>query len=276
MKPSSPPPPLIIIDLGSNQLAQPISIMAQEFISAFQDLQKEDSNNKKLVDFVRSHYDNSLISLEYCSALRRRLNTANENDSPPPPFSHNFFRDDVSRLVSDHSTIMNTLKPMCDGFNKELDSIDISQKVSAFFFIAAVIICTAVSAIATANANPEWAWAAVAGASTAAPVASILFGALGNWRQSVLCKSESAVRKHKEIITHMIFAADCGIRDLEKIQIVASSLESETKSLSKTVDDGEKMAAVKRSSGELLQKVKNYNSDFKWVKIKVVGIITNP
>ncbi|XP_042015580.1 putative UPF0496 protein 5 [Salvia splendens] len=277
MEPSSPPP-TTIIDLRSNQPGQLISAMAEDLISAFQELQKNGSNNEKLVYLVRSHYDNNLISLEYCSTLQRLLNnSANDHDHhPPPPFSHNLFRHDVSRLISDHSMIVNTLKPMRDGFNKELDRINISQKVSAVFFIAAVIICMAATAIANANANPEWAWAAVTGAATAAPVASILFGALGNWRQSVLCKSESAVRKHKEIATRMIFAAGCGIEDLKKIQLVASTLESDTKSLSKTVDHGKKVAAVKRSSGKLLQKVKTYNHDFKWVKKEVVGIITNP
>ncbi|KAG6402145.1 hypothetical protein SASPL_139020 [Salvia splendens] len=243
MEPSSPPP-TTIIDLRSNQPGQLISAMAEDLISAFQELQKNGSNNEKLVYLVRSHYDNNLISLEYCSTLQRLLNnSANDHDHhPPPPFSHNLFRHDVS----------------------------------AVFFIAAVIICMAATAIANANANPEWAWAAVTGAATAAPVASILFGALGNWRQSVLCKSESAVRKHKEIATRMIFAAGCGIEDLKKIQLVASTLESDTKSLSKTVDHGKKVAAVKRSSGKLLQKVKTYNHDFKWVKKEVVGIITNP
>ena len=76
--------------------------MAEEFILAFQDLRKEDSNNEKSVDFVRSYYDNSLISFEFCSTLQRRLNTANDN-GPPLPFSHNFFSDDLSRLVSDTS-----------------------------------------------------------------------------------------------------------------------------------------------------------------------------
>ncbi|KAG6404471.1 hypothetical protein SASPL_136719 [Salvia splendens] len=131
-----------------------------------------------------------------------------------------------------------------------------------------VIISTATSAIATANANPEWAWAAVAGAATAAPVASILFGALEKWRHSVLNKSETAVRKHKEITTRMILAADCGIKDLANIHLVASRLEFETKSLSETVNDGKKVAAVKRSSKELLQKVKNYNGEIKWTKLR--------
>ncbi|KAG6402152.1 hypothetical protein SASPL_139027 [Salvia splendens] len=264
----SPPPPPIIIDLRRNQPGQLISTMAKDLISAFQELQKDGSNNEKLVYLVRSHYDNSLISLEYCSTLQRSLNNSANDHHPHPPFSHNLFRHDVSRLISDHSMIVNTLNPIYFCF--------ICQQVSAVFFIAAGIICTAVSAIATANANPEWAWAAVAGAAMAAPVASILFGALRNWRQSVPCNSETAVRKHKEIATRMLFAAGCGIEDLKKIQLVASTLESNSKSLSKTVDHAKKVAAVKRSSEKLLQKVKTYNHDFKWVKKKVVGIVTNP
>ena len=74
----------------------------------------------------------------------------------------------------------------------------------------------------------------------------------------------------------MILAADCGIKDLINIHFVASRLEFETKSLSKTVDNGKKVAAVKRSSEELLQKVKNYNGEIKWVKQKVLDIIIKP
>ncbi|XP_047944829.1 UPF0496 protein At4g34320-like [Salvia hispanica] len=249
--------------------------MAEEFILAFQDLQKDDSNNEKLVDFVRSYYDNSIISLEFCSTLQRRPNNS-ANDHHFPPFFHNFFHDDLSRLVSDHSMMLDTLKPMCTGFVKELDSIDLSQKVCAVFFIAAVIICTAASAIATANANPQWAWAAVAGAATAAPVASILFGALGKWCHSVHNKSETTVRKYKEITTRMILAADCGIKDLTNIHLVASSLEFETKSLSETMDDAKKVAAMERRTEELLQKVKNYNGEIKWVKQKCLILLSNP
>ncbi|KAG6404457.1 hypothetical protein SASPL_136705 [Salvia splendens] len=264
MKPSIPPPTMIKY-LRRYQSAQPIPVMAEEIVSAFDDLQKDDSNNEKLVDIVRSHYENSLISLSFCSTLQRRVNTI------PPPLFHKSFRDNLSRIVTDHSTIETTLKPMHDGFVKDLDSIDFSQKVSAFFFVAAVIICTVASAIATANANPGWAWAAVAGVATAAPTASIVFGALGKWRHSVLNKSETTIKKQREITTRMIQAADCGIKDLKSIEMVAKRLESETKSLSR-----KKVAAVKRRSDELLQKVKNYNDEIKWVKQRVLDIIIKP
>ena len=102
--------------------------MAEEFISAFQDLRKEDSNDEKSVDFVRSYYDNSLISFEFCSTLQRRLNTANDN-GPPLPFSHNFFSDDLSRLISDHFMMLDTLKPISDDLIKELNSINLFRKV---------------------------------------------------------------------------------------------------------------------------------------------------
>ncbi|KAG6402151.1 hypothetical protein SASPL_139026 [Salvia splendens] len=249
MKPSIPPPPPIITP------HQPIPVMAEEFVSAFADVQKDDSNNEKLVDIVRSHYENSLISLAFCSTLQRRLNT------DPPSLFHKSFLDNISRIVADHSTIETTLKPMHDGFVKDLDSIDFSQKVSAVFFVAAVIIFTAASAIATANANPKWAWAAVAGVATAAPTASIVFGALGKWRHSVLNKSETAVKKQREITTRMIKAADYGIKDLKSIEMVAKKLES---------------SYSKRRSEELLQKVKNYNDEIKWVKQKVLDIIIKP
>ena len=172
--------------------------VAQECVVAFLEMEKDATNNDKLVEFVRSHYVSRLNAADFCSLLQRRQAS---ND-------HSFIHD-LSTLYIAHSTMEKTLKSKDQSFCKQLRSIGVSKKASAVLFTAAAVICAAAAA-ANANANTKRA--------------SLLFGAVGKWVHSVLNKRERVVRRNKEVTELMIMGAKVGMKDVDSIHTVAQSL----------------------------------------------------
>ncbi|KAG6402148.1 hypothetical protein SASPL_139023 [Salvia splendens] len=249
--------------------------MAEEFVSAFHDLQSDATNNEKLVEFVRSYYVNNLNASEFCSPLQLRLNPTN-NDLPvnDPTFIFQNFFSDISRLLIKHLMLEKVLKSMNKGFSKQLNSIGVSKKVYSVIFNAAAMICAAAAAVVAANIIPMRGWAR-AGIGAVAAAASILFTALGKWRRSIFMKRENEVEKHKKIIGHMIMVARPIMTDLDSVYNTARSLEVEIVSLSEAVDDEVKVGDVGKRFEELLQNDENYNRVMKWAKDSVLQSIVN-
>ena len=161
------------------------------------------------------------------------------------------------------------LKSMRDSISEQLHAIDVSKKLYSFLLTAAAMICAAVAVVVAVNAIPVSVLArAVIGVTGAAGY--ILFGALGRWRQSVLKKRETAVKKHREITEHMSAGAGLGIKYLFDIHHVAIRLHLETESLSEATDYGEKVAAVTVSFEELLRNVEAYGKSMESVKQEVL------
>ncbi|KAG6404459.1 hypothetical protein SASPL_136707 [Salvia splendens] len=124
--------------------------------------------------------------------------------------------------------------------DKQIDCIAVSKKVSAVFFMLAAMFFAAAAAIAAVNANPK---KEASGASWA-----------------------GRARKHKEMTAVMIIGAKFGMGDLSAIHGVARRLELENKSLSETVEDGNKVAAVKKGFEDLVAKVEAYSNTTNWAK----------
>ncbi|KAG6402150.1 hypothetical protein SASPL_139025 [Salvia splendens] len=251
-------------------------LMAREFVAAFRDLQKDAKNHGKLASFVSRHYVNRLNGPEFVSALTNKPG----ND---PLTVHNFYHD-LSCHYKEQLVMLTTLKSMDESLVKRIDSMDVSKKVSAVFFTLAAMFFAATAAIAAANANPKreaagpakdgptLAGPAVAAAAAAA-VASILFGAVGKWIHSLLNKRETAARKHKEITAFMIIGANLCMEDLREIHGVARRLKFDNKSMSETVEDGNKVGAVKRGFEDLVAKVEAYSNRMNWAKDGVLQTI---
>ncbi|XP_047969019.1 uncharacterized protein LOC125212804 [Salvia hispanica] len=244
--------------------------MAEEFVSAFRDLQNNATNNEKLVEFVRCYYVNNLKAPEFCSALKLHLNPTHHQPPNDPPFIivQNFFHE-ISRLSTNHQMMENALNSMNTNFTKQLHSIAVSNKVYSVLLNAATMICAAVAEIAVADVILMRGWAR-AGVGAVVAVASIVFAALGEWHRSVLMDREAAVKKHKVIIDHMITLARPIMTDLSRIYSDAHSLRFEIKSLSEAVDGQEKLAAVENC---LLHNVEKFNSAMNLAKDLVLKSI---
>ncbi|XP_057795954.1 UPF0496 protein At4g34320-like [Salvia miltiorrhiza] len=230
----------------------------QQFVMAFLDLQKNSTNNEKLLEFVDNFYADTLKTPELCAALQQRLIHPTNNS---PSVTHRDFFHHLSCLYKQQLMMRVTLRSFHTCSDQKLHRIDTGKKVSAVFFTAAAAIAATVAA---ANANTKKPAAAVAAA------ASILLVALGKWIGSVLRKRERDVKKHMEIIRVMNIGAKISMKDLTKIHVVAQSLQLETESLSGTDGDGEK---VMKSLEELRGKANDYCGNMKWARQGVLQSI---
>ncbi|XP_057795941.1 UPF0496 protein At4g34320-like [Salvia miltiorrhiza] len=220
----------------------------QQFVTAFLDLQKNLSNNEKLLEFLDNYY---------ADTLQQRLNPTSTLEA----VTHRDFFHHLSCLYKRQLMMRVTLRSFHSCSNDKLHRIDTWKKVSAVFFTAAAAIAAMVAA---ANANTKKP------AAAAAAAASILLVALGKWIGSVLRKRERAVKKHMEIIRVMNIGAKISMKDLSKIHVVAQSLQLETESLSGTDGDREK---VMKSLEELRGKANDYCGNMKWARQVVLQSI---
>ncbi|XP_047961792.1 UPF0496 protein 1-like [Salvia hispanica] len=201
--------------------------MSHDFDSAFGDLQKGIPNCEKMMIFAHSHYVNGLNTPRFCSSLQQSPHDSSIVD--------NFIYKSCS-LYTEHLMMETRLKSMNGSLSEQLDAIGALKKWHSVLSNAAAMICVAVAAAVAANVVPVSAGArAVIGALAAA--GSVLFAALGKWRQSVLKKRETAVKKHKEIAERMCAGARLGMKYLFDIHHVAVRLHLEIKSLSEATDE---------------------------------------
>ncbi|KAL1542214.1 hypothetical protein AAHA92_26340 [Salvia divinorum] len=261
-----------------NMTSSNSDVMVQEFVLAFDDLERDPGNHRKLMDCVRSYYANSLNAPEFCSALRRRLTTDHKLTHHQPvndSFAIQNFYSELSGLYTDHSAMEEMLKSMEESFASKLSSVGASRKRHSVFFTAAAMFCAAAAAILAGNAIHNMSSARTWIAAVAAAF-SILFAAIGKWRQSVLKKDEVALKKHKQITKYMIMGAQHGMEYTKSIHNVARKLDTVSESLSGTVYDWKKVAAVENSLTELQRKDEEYSDGMKWVKQLVIESIVKP
>ncbi|KAG6402154.1 hypothetical protein SASPL_139029 [Salvia splendens] len=198
-------------------------VMVHEFVLALDDLRKDPYNTKKLMDCVHSHYANNLNATKFCSALQRRLTLSPATNKlihqQPVNDSfmlHNFYRE-LGFLDEDHSMMEKTMKYINESFSNEHTSIAVSKQRHSFFFTTEAMVCASAASIVAVNAILHMS-SARAGIAAAF---SILLTGLGKWRQSVLKKEETALKKHKQITEYMIVGAENGVYYVRVIEKMA-------------------------------------------------------
>lgn len=240
-----------------HNISEQLQTHIQESVTAaFVELQKDATNNQKLLEFVDNHYVETLNTPDLCAAVQRRLNPTNNHQSDDP--FDNFLRD-LSWLHKQQLMMRVTLHSFDKTLAEKLDSIAALKKASCALFTAAAVVS---ACLATADAKSRKPAAAAAGAS-------ILFCGVGKWVHMLLDRRERAVVKQKETIGAMVLGAKSIIKHVSDIYAVARRLQLETGSLSETGDD----AAVKKVFQELQGKALVYSQDMKWVKQVVIQTI---
>ncbi|KAG6404469.1 hypothetical protein SASPL_136717 [Salvia splendens] len=265
-------------EITGSTLMPNANVMVQEFVLALDDLRKDPNNTKKLMDCVCSHYANNLNAPEFCSALQRRLthSPATNKLIHQQPVNdsfilHNFYRE-LGFLDEDHSMMEKSMRYINDSFSNELSSIAVYKQRYSVFFTTAAMICAAVAPIVAVNAILHMS-SARAGIAAAAAAFSILLTGLGKWRQSVLKKEETALKKHKQITEYMIAGAENGAYYVSIIEKSARRLDFVSKKMSEAAYDGKKVAAVENRIKQLLWKVEDYGDGMKWYKQRVIKTI---
>ncbi|KAF8406390.1 hypothetical protein HHK36_008477 [Tetracentron sinense] len=232
--------------------------MNQEVVKIILECKKDIWKNQELFELVEEYFENSLQTLDFCTALEKCLKRARdsqliihvalqqfeEEDGEEggdgkkylrtleelknfkefgDPFTEEFFH--VFQSVYKQQILMlEKLQLRKNKLDKKLKSIKAWRKVSSIIFAAAfasVLIC---SVVAAAMAAPPVA-AALAAAT------SIPLGSMGKWFDSLWKDYEDALKGQKDVISSMQAGTFIAIKDLDSIRVLIDRLEIELKSL---------------------------------------------
>ncbi|XP_008806206.2 UPF0496 protein 1-like [Phoenix dactylifera] len=227
--------------------------MNQEVVKVILECKKDIWRNPELFGLVEEYFENSLQTLDFCTALEKCLKKARdsqliihvalqrfedeeevvEEDSrnkyvktleelrhfkaAGDPFTEEFFHVFQS-VYTQQLSMLEKLQQRKNKLDKKLKSIKAWRKVSSIIFVATFATILICSVVAAAVAAPP-----VAAALAAA--ASIPVGSMGKWIDSLLKGYQQAVKGQKEILSSMQVGTYIMIKDLDSIRVLVDRLE---------------------------------------------------
>lgn len=259
--------------------------MNQEVVKVILECKKDIWKNPELFDLVEEYFENSLQTLDFCTALEKCLKKARDSQliihvalqrfeeeeedvveedgkkkyrrtleelrhfkAAGNPFTEEFFQVYQS-VYRQQLSMLEKLQQRKNKLDKKLKSIKAWRKVSSIIFaatFATILIC---SVVAAAVAAPP-----VAAALAAA--ASIPVGSMGKWIDSLLKDYQKAVKGQKEILNSMKVGTYIIIKDLDSIRVLVDRLEVQINVLLDNADFALKdEEAVKFGIGEIKKKL---------------------
>ncbi|OIW08702.1 hypothetical protein TanjilG_03378 [Lupinus angustifolius] len=257
------------------QITECLLEMNQEVVKVILDCKKDIWKSQELFELVEEYFENSLQTLDFCTALEKCLKRARDSQllilvalqqfeeetelrdnrftrtlhelknfkAAGDPFTKEFF--EIFQSVYKHQTIMlEKLQLKKNKLDKKLKYIHSWRKLSSMIFVAtfaAVLLC---SVVAAAIAAPPVA-AAIAAAT------SIPIGSMGKWIDSLWKNYENALKGQKEVISSMQAGTYVAIKDLDNIRILIDRLEIDIESLLHNVDFAIEEEAVKVAIDEI-------------------------
>ncbi|XP_072980323.1 UPF0496 protein 1-like [Typha angustifolia] len=239
--------------------------MNQEVVKVILECKKDIWNNPQLFDLVEDYFENSLQTLDFCTALEKCLKKARDSQlivhvalqrfeeeeeleeeedgrkkysrtleelrhfkAAGDPFTEEFFQVFQS-VYRQQLSMLEKLQQRKTKLDKKIKSIKAWRKVSSIIFVAtfaAIIIC---SVVAAAIAAPPIA-AALAAAS------SIPVGSMGKWIDSLFKDYQEALKGQKEVLSSIQVGTYIAVKDLESIRILLDRLEVQISSLLDNAD----------------------------------------
>ncbi|XP_020425125.1 UPF0496 protein At4g34320 isoform X3 [Prunus persica] len=213
--------------------------MNQEVVKVILECKKDIWKNQELFELVEEYFENSLQTLDFCTALEKCLKRARDSQllilvalqqfeeetemggsrytrtlgelknfkAIGDPFTEEFFQIFQS-VYRQQIQMLEKLQLRKNKLDKKLKYIHAWRKVSSIIFVAtfaAVLICSAASSI---------------------PV-----GSMGKWIDSLWKNYENALRGQKEVISSMQVGTYVAIKDLDNIRVLIDRLEVEIESL---------------------------------------------
>jgi hypothetical protein len=253
--------------------------MNQEVVKVILECKKDIWKNQDLFELVEEYFENSLQTLDFCTALEKCLKRARDNQllilvalqkfdeetemggkryertkqelknfkEAGDPFTQEFFQIFES-VYKQQILMLEKLQLRKSKLDKKLKYIHVWRKVSSMIFVAtfaAVLIC---SVVAAAMAAPPVA-AALAAAS------SIPVGSMGKWIDSLWKNYENALKGQKEVISSMQVGTYVAIKDLDNIRVLIDRLEVEIESLMQMAEFAIEEEAVKIAIDEIKKKL---------------------
>ncbi|XP_050366706.1 UPF0496 protein At4g34320-like [Argentina anserina] len=261
------------------QVTECLLEMNQEVVKVILECKKDIWKNQELFELVEEYFENSLQTLDFCTALEKCLKRARDSQllilvalqqfeeetevggsrytrtlaelknfkAAGDPFTGEFFQ--MFQTVYRQQLIMlEKLHIRKNKLDKKLKYINAWRKVSSIIFVAtfaAVLIC---SVVAAAMAAPPVA-AALAAAT------SIPIGSMGKWIDSLWKNYESAMKGQKEVISSMQVGTYVAIKDLDSIRVLIDRLEIEIQSLIDDASFAIEQEAVRIAIDEIKKKL---------------------
>ncbi|PKU83290.1 UPF0496 protein 1-like [Dendrobium catenatum] len=229
--------------------------MNQEVVKIILECKKDIWKTPELFELVEEYFDNSLRTLDFCTALERCLMRARDSQliinvaihrleeelnyekiledlklfkAAGDPFTEEFFTE-FQAVYHQQRSMLEKLMTRKQKLDKKLKSVKAWRKVSCVIFVAAfasVLIC---SIVAAAVAAPPVA-AALAAAS------SIPLGSMGKWFDALLKDYEVALKGEKEVLSSMQVGTYVTVEDLKSIRVLVDHLEIQISYLLHCVD----------------------------------------
>ncbi|WOL11649.1 UPF0496 protein 1-like [Canna indica] len=261
--------------------------MNQEVVKVILDCKRDIWKSPELFDLVEDYFENSLQTLDFCTALEKCLKKVRDSQliihvalqrfaeeeadeaeadkdgknkysrtleelrlfkAAGDPFTEEFFRIFQS-VHGQQLQMLEKLQLRRNKLDKKLKSIKAWRKVSSIIFAATLAAILICSVVAAAVAAPP-----VAAALAAA--ASIPIGSMGKWIDSLMQDYETALKGQKELLSSMQVGTFVAIKDLESIRVLIDKLETEITSLLDNSDFAIKDAeAVKFGIEEIRKKL---------------------
>ncbi|KAL6213536.1 hypothetical protein ACLB2K_012983 [Fragaria x ananassa] len=253
--------------------------MNQEVVKVILECKKDIWKNQELFELVEEYFENSLQTLDFCTALEKCLKRARDSQllilvalqqfeeetevggsrytrtlaelknfkAAGDPFTEEFFQM-FQTVYRQQLLMLEKLHLRKNKLDKKLKYINAWRKVSSIIFVAtfaAVLIC---SVVAAAMAAPPVA-AALAAAT------SIPIGSMGKWIDSLWKNYESAMKGQKEVISSMQVGTYVAIKDLDSIRVMIDRLEIEIQSLMDNASFAIEQEAVRIAIEEIKKKL---------------------
>ncbi|EEF43305.1 AT14A, putative [Ricinus communis] len=253
--------------------------MNQEVVKVILECKKDIWKNQELFELVEEYFENSLQTLDFCTALEKCLKRARDSQlfilvalqqfeeeneaggnryvktleglknfkSAGDPFTEEFFQIFQS-VYRQQMLMLEKLQHRKNKLDKKLKCLHAWRKVSSIIFVAtfaAVLIC---SVVAAAMAAPPVA-AALAAAT------SIPLGSMGKWIDSLWKNYENALKGEKELISTMQVGTYVAIKDLDNIRVLINRLEIDIEALMHNAEFAIEQDAVKVAIVEIRKKL---------------------
>ncbi|KAI8532942.1 hypothetical protein RHMOL_Rhmol11G0257300 [Rhododendron molle] len=259
--------------------------MNQEVVKVILECKQDIWKTPELFELVEEYFENSLQTLDFCTALEKCLKRARDSQllilvalgmfdeesgmegkkyvktleelkkfkAAGDPFTDEFTK--IFQSVYSHQTSMlDKLQTRRKKLDKKLRTTQTWRRVSSMIFAATVTAVLICSVVAAAIAAPPVA-AALAAAS------AVPLGSMGAWIDSLWKKYEDAVKGQKDVVRSMEVGTLIVIKDLDNIRVVIERLEIQIESLLGNVDFVIEEEAVKIGIEEIKKKMEVFRKN---------------
>lgn len=254
-----------ILSLGSfKEVTNCLLEMHQDAVKVILESKEDIWNNRELSGLVKEYFENSVKTMEFCTALETSLKRAQNSQliiqfaikqfeeevemqdgavenkfvktleglqkftAAGNPFTPQFFA--LFQSVSEQQvSMLKKLQSRKKELDKKMKSTKAWKKVSNVLFVSVFVSVLIISVVAAAVAAPP-VLTALAGAM------AVPAGSVGKWCNTLWNRYEKALKEQKELVTSMQVATFVTINDMDSIRVLVNKLQMGIQSLLDNAD----------------------------------------